>query len=340
MWDKVKQFATVALFTLLIWFAADQNVEDERTYEFMIRAVSADPGRYVNLVEQGGQVKVRLTLKGLRRHLDAFENTVTKTPVMEAVIDSTEEASLLEKLPQTKELLLKVREIDESKLRIMSVTPESVKLRVDEFEVIPDVAVRPTFGDVQVTNVECTPSRVSVRLPRFAAEALKTSRVLRPNAEGLLRERDDVSGDDRPFQGEVRLSYEAPAPVDIVPREVTVSGMVESLTDRKTLRPVVVVYLVPDAVQREFVVESAAGSKFNLDVEVTGSKNLLQQVDARDVRGYVEVKAQDMESAEQEIERPVEFMLPAGIKLVPKTPAPTVRFKLVRITTGGDGNGE
>lgn len=338
MWERVKHLATVATFTLLIWFAADQNVEDDRTVDVTIRAVSADPARYVNLDAPGGLVTLRLTVEGLRRHLEAFDDVLARHPVLDAQIDDSKPVGQPQVL-SARELLRAVREVEESSLRIADVTPSDVRVWIDDYVVIQDVAVLPEFGDLQVSNPVCSPSRVTVKLPRFAAGTLLASRTLKPSAGGLLRNQVDPSGADRSFSGPLPLSYEPEfqVPVEINPPAVQLSCVVESPTDRRRIGPVVVLFLVPNEVQRSVIIQSSPGSKFNLDIEVTGPRSQVQQLDLRQVRAYVEIRAQDLETIDQEITRTVEFVLPPGIKPVSRSSPPTVSFTLKRIEEPPDG---
>jgi hypothetical protein len=202
---------------------------------------------------------------------------------------------------------------------------------IDDYENVPDVAVQPDCGDLQVLNPACQPSKVAVRIPGFARQTLLGEPVIRPHAEGAIREATRTRPE---FQVPLVLSLAAnPAlGVEISPSKVVFSGYVEALNATKEKGPVQITFSIPDEVQERFVVVASPDTIFRRTIEVTGRKDLLEQLEPREILALVDVLAADMDEPGKQISRPVRYVLPCGFTLAPGFPTHTITFQLVRRT--------
>ena len=108
------------------------------------------------------------------------------------------------------------------------------------------------------------------------------------------------------------------AGVKVLPApEVTLAGQIESLTATRRKGPIQITWSIPDQVQREFRIVVAPDSNFRPDIDVTGPRDLLDQLDPREIRAIVDVYAADAEKPGVPIRRVVQFVLPPGFSLAP-----------------------
>lgn len=321
MWEKFKSGAVVVFVTLMIWVAADQNVREDMSFKIQVRLTSGDPDLFAMIAELPHQTTLSVTLNARRRRLREFDELVNSRPVFEAVIGRNESTSSQPRLMSTRELISKIPEIDQFGTGyISSVEPSDVKVIIDTYETVGDVRVEPIYGDLKVT-ASPSPARVAVRLPGFLAERLRQNPVAVAEAEQRIR---TTSRPDGSFNVSVPLTIPAlknappSAGIKLLPApEVTIAGQIESLTATKRKGPIQITWSIPDQVQREYRIVVAPDLNFRPDIDVTGPRDLLDQLDPREIRAFVDVYAADAEKPGTPIRRQVQFMLPAGFSLAP-----------------------
>ncbi len=342
-WEKTKRVLVVVVITLFIWLAADQYVRREQLFRIPVRVVSHDPDRYVAIAGARRQVILNVIMVGRHKQLKRFVELVGQQDFFEAVIDDTVIDETRKGLdPQSvstiNDILERTKEIRESSLTIKSVSPANISIRVDEYEVIPNVAVEPDFGDLKVVNLVCNPDVVSVRIPRFAAPQLLSERVIRPPAGDAVQE----ATKGRSLFQEVSLSLTLEADpilgIEIIPDKVTLSGLVEARNATDVKGPVQITFSIPDEVQEIFAIAANPGTNFRPSIEVTGPSESLALLDPRDIRGFVEVMAADMDEPGKEIIRPVRYVLPPGFALAADSPTHEITFQLVPRAPAPTGN--
>ena len=337
MWEKIKTILVVTAITAFVWLAADQNVLEEQAFKVPVRVVTRDPNRYVALVKPPQQVTLKVTMSGRRRYLKAFGDAINEQNPVEAVID---ESIAAKPEPQTlsteDEILRSIKAVRESHLVIKAVEPRSVSVIVDEFAEIPKVEVQPNFGDLKVTAT-CSPSTVAVRLPRFATGLLPTDGIIRPQAASLVQEELKNDPEDREFRISLPLALEVPgsAPITFIPDKVTVSGVVESFQATAVKGPVQITFSVPVEVQDRFTIVPEPGTNLRQNIEVTGPSSLLDRLDPREIRAFVEVLVADMDEPGKVITRQVRYTLPPGFTLAATAAPREIQFKLVPHPTVG-----
>ena len=343
MWSRIKTFMATCGLTLLIWLAADQNVTDSVRVEIPVRLAADD--RYAVVVKPARVVNFSMTLTGRRRRVSEFRERLEsrKPSPFESQVDRSHRSSSESQVMVSSEIVRQVKEVAGAGLTVSDIEPVNVTVLVDDYEVVPDIAVNPNYGTLRV-DASCSPPKVSARLPRFAAGTLRKEKVIRIDAEAAIREAKAAKPDDRTFTATLRLPTEIDAdiPIGFTPSEVTLKGGVEALTEAKRIGPVQIKFLIPDEVQQKFRVVAAAGANFRPDIHVVGPAASLARLDPRDVRGLVEINAADVDQAGQEIPRNAVFDLPRdlpGLALAANSAPHQIVFTLVPRETA-EPNGE
>lgn len=335
MWTRIKNISVVVVITMLIWLVADQYVREEQSFRVPVRVVSPTPDRYTAIAGPPYQITLNVTMAGPRKHLRRFNDLLQSKAFFEAAIDETmiDETRVSSAIPHSisalDDILRKIKEIKEWHRSIKRVSPRTVSVRIDHFEDIPNVAVEPDYGDLRVVNPSCKPDKVSVRLPSFARRQLLSERVIRPKVESVIRDATTETETDYQLPLTVSLDADPALGVEITPSEVVLSGVVEALNATVTKGPVQITFSIPDEVQERFTVVAVAGTNFRQNIDVTGPKELLDQLDPRDIRAFVDVMAADMDELDREITRPVQYVLPPGFAQPRDTPPHEITFRLV-----------
>ncbi|HKQ48446.1 MAG TPA: hypothetical protein VJZ71_10285 [Phycisphaerae bacterium] len=344
MWDHIKSFTAIAVITVLIWFAADRNVSEEQAFQIAVRVVSEDPERYASIAAPPYQTTLTVTVVGRRRLLQETAELMNSTAVFDAVLDRSETLGTQPRPIASRDLLERIKPLDDLAWVIKSVEPATVDILVDEFETIPNVKVEPTYGDLKVT-ADPSPAEVSVRLPRFRAGELRRRPVATADAESRIRAAVKPDGS---FQIKAPLTCEAlkELPTDsrikILPaEEVLITGQIESLTATRRKGPIQITWSIPQQVQKDYVVVVDPETNFRPDVDVTGPKDAIDQLDPRDIRAFVEVLTADTEKPRTKIRRAAQFVFPKGFELAAGAQPYEIAFELEpRITSDIVGSDE
>jgi hypothetical protein len=322
MWSKIKAFLGTAALTLLIWLAADQNVSDSQTIEIPVR-LTVQNG-FAVIRKPGPETVFKVTVVGRRRRVMEFRELLEKQRpnAFEAVVSQGQQFSSEPQIISSDVILGWVREVANASLSRQDVSPPTVTVLIDRYETIRNVTVVPKYGEFKIIEPVCVPPSVDARVP-----------TVRPDAEPFIREKRQESPESTSFQVDVPLVsfVEQGVPIEFIPSKATISGVVETVTSTQRIGPVQILLLVPDEVQRRYTVEVDAASNLRPDIFVIGPERMLQQLDARDVRGFVEVRASDMERAGKEITRDAVFILPAelpGLKLETSAQPHPITFRL------------
>ena len=328
MYERIKFWSAVTVLTVLIWVAAGQNVDEEKTFQIPVRLMSDDPNRYAAITEPSYQTTFEVTLRGRRRHLKEFSDVVAKNTYFDVMIDRTQPSSTTPTSLSAREILSKIKPVS---LTLYSAEPETVLAIIDDYVTVHDVRVEPVLGDLKVSAVP-TPARVSVRLPGFAAKWIAADPVAVADAERVIRA---GSWPDGNFKVKVPLRLKAlkdEAPemqVKMIPSDtVTLSGQIESLTQTKHIGPIQVTLSIPKQVQAAFDVKLDEAANLRPDIDVVGPRTAIDQLDPRDVRAFVDVLAADTEKPGTPIRRAVQFVLPQGFTLSETSPKQEVTFTL------------
>lgn len=344
MWDNIKSFTAVALITVLIWFAADRNVSEEQAFQIAVRVISEDPERYASLAAPPYQTTLTVSVVGRRRLMQETTELLKNTPVFDAVLDRTEQTGPQPRAIASRDLLARIKPIDDLAWSIKNVEPATVDIVVDEYETIPNVKVEPLYGDMKVT-ADPSPAEVSVRLPKFRAARLRQRPVVTADAESRIRAAVKPDGG---FQIKAPLACEAlkdlptDARIKILPaEEVLIIGRIESLTATRRKGPIQITWSIPQQVQKDFIVVVDPETNFRPDVDVSGPKDAIEQLDPREIRAFVEVLTADTEKPRTQIRRAAQFVFPKGFELAAGAQPHEIAFELEpRITTDTVGGEE
>lgn len=344
MWDSIRSFLVVTVITILIWFAADRNVSEEQSFQIAVRVVSEDPDRYAALAAPPYQATLTVRMVGRRRLLQEMADLLNKNTVFEAALDRDEEPGIHPRAISSRELVAQIKTLEDVTWSIKNVEPATVDIVVDAYETIHNVKVEPHYGDLKV-SANLTPPEVSIRLPRFRAGRLKQQPVATADAEARIRA---ASKPDGSFQVKVPLACDAlknlpaDARAKILPsEEVTIAGQIESLTATRRKGPIQITWSVPQQVQNDFVVVVDPDTNFRPDIDVTGPKEGIDQLEPRDIRAFIEVLTADTEKPHTKIRRAAQFILPKGFELAAGAQPYEITFELQqRSATETPGTGE
>lgn len=324
MWERAKSGAVVVFVTLLIWFAADQNVQESQTFQVPLRVMSGHPDRFAMIADLPHQVTLAVTLNARRRRLQEFSEMVNGRSLFEAVIDQEVKAQATPQVLATRDLLSYVREIEKFGMGyIRTIEPSGVRILINEYRTVPDVRVEPVYGELKVSATP-SPAKVSVRLPGFLADELQKQPVAVADAEQRIRASSGPGGAFNvrvPLTLPVLKNVPPNAGVKILPSaEVVLAGRIEALTATKRKGPIQITWSIPDDVQRDYRVVPAPDANFRPDIDVSGPRDQIDQLDPRTIRAFVDVFTSDAEPGGQPIRRQVQFILPPGFTLVPGPP--------------------
>jgi len=314
IWNKIKTAGVVVVITFLIWFAADQNVMEPETFGIPVRLASNSPDRYAGLAGAPYQTTLRVTLRGRRRHLQDFAELLKSRPVFVANIDESKPTSdRPQSISAIDDVLATIKPIQESRLAIASVEPMTLLARIDEYQRVTDIHVKPDYGDLRV-GAEVSPQTVSARLPRFVADQLGSAPVATVAAEQRIRAAQAADGNfeiKAPLTFPILKDLDPNISVEFLPSgEVNIKGRIQALTETQRKGPIQVTWSIPDDVQARYVVV-AKEANFRVNIDVTGPKNRLDRIEPGDILGLVEVFAGDMNDPGpgKEITREVRFFL-------------------------------
>ncbi len=333
IWDNAKNALVIIVTTLLIWFVADQYVREVQDFPVTVQVVSNSPDRYAAIDNQAHQITLNVEMAGRRGQLNAFEKLIKSKTVFQAKIDDRPSGTKPQSISAIDDILRKIKEISEARVSIKDVRPRTVKVIIDDYEVVSDVAVEPDFGDLQV-NATCSPETVSVYLPRSAKERFLSEPVIRPDAADAVREatKGHTQTSFREVPLILNLAADATLGIRIIPSTVTLTGVVQDRRDKQIKGPVQITFSIPDEVEKHFAAVANPDTQFRRSIEVAGPKEILDQLDPRDIRAFVDVMAADAETPNKEITRRVNYVLPAsaaGCSLDQDSPQHVIVFRLV-----------
>lgn len=330
MISRVKTAATVVAFTLLIWLAADFNVSESQTFSILVTIRGADPDQYVAFADGRGSLRLEVSMYGRRIHRERFRESA-KNRTLEAVIAGRDFGDASDW--STQDILAGIPEIESSRLTIRGVEPSVVSILSDEYVTRRDVRVEPDFGDFQVL-LDADPPTVSVRLPKFKeAEVLRDGSITADARTALTR----IGANPEDARFRITVSLAIPGCV-IEPDTVTLEGVVETPTDTGQFGPIPIKYGLPDALQRDFVVEPVEGTTLIRQIRVRGPKTQLDQLRAHDIKAYIDIKAEYRDQPDKMYSVDIQYVLPPelpALEVVSEPEQQRIKFTLKRRPANG-----
>lgn len=338
-WRSVRSAVVVVAFTFLIWFAADQNVLEIKTFPITVRLASENHDSYVGFAEPPYERTITLTVSGRRRRLAEFAEAVQAPAVFKVGFDGSrlvkDEPQLVSTLD---DVLMKIREVSQSRLTIRNVEPRDLQVRIDGYETLSDVRVEPDYGDLKV-QADLVPETVSVILPRFVCRdvSLAAKPVVVASAQQRIREAARPDGHfeiKAPLRMGLLQRLDPGIRVQFLPSaDVSIRGNIRAMTESRTLGPIQIKWYTPDEIQKDYVIVKD-DADLRVHIDVTGPKGRVEQLDPADILGMVEVRAGDLNDPGPgvEIPRQVRFILPKEFpdcEFLPGARTYQVRFKLM-----------
>jgi hypothetical protein len=115
-------------------------------------------------------------------------------------------------------------------------------------------------------------------------------------------------------------------------REVRVKGRISATTETRNKSPIQIRWSIPYEVQRDYVIVTDDTS-FRAQIDVTGPRGRVDQLDPENIRGWVEVFAGDVDTPGpgKDILRDAAFVLPPEFSdcyISPTSPPVQFRFRL------------
>lgn len=302
-WKSVKNASVIFIITLLIWYYADQSVLlENQPFEIPVVVKSNRPDRYyVAFAGPPYQRSLMVTMRGSRKHLEAFSQRLRKRQPFAVPLDELHEASPnKQEINSRDDLLDEIPVIRDSRLTIQDVEPQRLDVIIDDIKTWDDIPVQPDFGELSnlgEVGAKLQPRSVSVRLPGFVANDPGQPLVAIARAEQAVRATRDDRGE---FRVQVPLILDLPEgldpsfPVRFRPDDkVRITGRIEVLTETKSIGPIQITWSIPDEVQKRYVV-NAEPTDFRVNIDVTGPKEIIDQLEPADFRGMIEVFAGDV----------------------------------------------
>jgi len=330
-WESAKSAAVLVVITFLIWFTADRNVRDVISVRIPVRLLSDDPARYAGFAKPPNRVVFDVLVAGRRRELKEFADLIQSREVLDAHVPRSRAASPRPQVINSREILGYVRLIAQSNVSIVEVRPPNEAVIIDDFETVRNVRVKTNFGELQILG-EPVPPVVSVKLPGFAAEKLRAVPEALADAEQRIlaaRRPDGAFSVKVPLSFDALKDFDPDLPVEILPGpEVSITGQIKLTTITARKGPVQITWSVPHQVQHDFRIVVDPATNFRPDIEVTGPKEVVEQLDPRDILAFVEVLAADTEKPNTEIRRRVRFILPDDCTQAPGSAPYEIAFSL------------
>ncbi len=335
---RLRTAFVVVVITLLIWLAADRNVATTEEFQFRVRLTTSEPDRYVGFARPPYELPLTVELKGRRGRLLEFQKLIDGQRAFTINLGDTRKTSTQPIAISTQDdLIPRIRDLQDLRLSVVSVTPRTVDVRIDRYETRPDIPVRVDAGDLKITLDE-QPQKIAVRAPRFVLNLPQFSASPQAvvNAGPAINAARTADG-TFDVTAAVRLDFlpELDPNMEIVflpSREVRIKGKISATTETRSKSPVQIRWSIPDEVQRDYVVVTDE-TRFRVQIDVTGPRGRVDQLDAENIRGWIDVLAGDVDTPGpgKDIIRDAVFMLPPEFSdcyISPTSPPIQFRFRL------------
>jgi hypothetical protein len=138
---RLRTALVVVIITLLIWLAADRNVATTQDFELRVRLTSGSPDRYVGFARPPYELPLTVELKGKRGRLLEFQKLIDERNVFTINFGDTRKTGTQPIPISTQDdLVPRIRDLQDLRLSVVSVTPKTVDVRIDKYEAKSDTA--------------------------------------------------------------------------------------------------------------------------------------------------------------------------------------------------------
>jgi len=319
IWQKLRSFFSLALITLLIWVYADMKFNDTRTFTTRIRLTVPKASNLVIL--SSSDVEVRFELEGSRESLDAFQQKLKESITYEL----HDVSGGIAQLP-TRDILDQASGIVESGLRLVSVQPGVINLRLDRLA-RRELPVELAYSDAQVAKlptermgVTAAQSQWDQILARQPDPVLKTvNRSLKAFETG------------KPVVVEFQIIPEiAGIPVQPDRKTLSVPLTIRQRTDKKVFTVPVMVQMPPEWLDasEHFELIRKDPLAWRAEITVTGAVADLDRLDPKSIDAYVVLLEDDKKPVESWLSRQVQIRFPPDLDVRLEGESPAVQFRL------------
>lgn len=330
-WRVARRILVVLPLTIVIWYLADQACQIEvKGVKVQLDMIPNHPARVVEVNSPSPPV-FTVTFRGSTRAADRLRLHKDNDPLetdysLSESYDRPGQYTL-----DTRELLNNLASIRTRGVLVQEAVPDTVIFSVAE-QVTTEMMVSADAGAVEVDDVRFSPPRVEVTLRRDDLESLPPNKrvVIAPLAQRL---RNVDSGEVVSLQGVPLVTHVDGRPaLKIRPETVNVSLLVVGQRVARRLESIPVrVSASPEFLQR-YEVEPRDPLEWTLEVEVEGDQGSIESLRTTDVRAYVSVSSDLVQSPPEFRLVPVTVELPEGIELLS-----SVRWLSLRIVPRESG---
>jgi len=315
----------VAIFTGLVWFFADQANLETVTAPLTLRVQPAPNSGLVILDYEPNPPEFEVTFRaprGVIRQVAAELQTGRIRPVY------TLAGSLKPGRYEfdSARLISGLDAIRQRGLTVLSAKPQRLTLQVDRLTTTT-VRLSADFGNILVDMVQVQPERVQVTLPASMLASLPADGTLRVDMSRYLKS-IPAPGTEMSMRVPLQWPQQSGSSrfVTFDPAAVLVRFRTRGLIESKELPGVQVSFMVPPEVLKQYDVLPVDPAEFRPNIVVRGPKQIIDNLNRRDVNLLVEVLTSDEANVGKPIRRKVLAVLPPGVEAV--EPLPEVRFIL------------
>ena len=321
--DKAREILWVALVAVLIWVYADMEFTRERSFTVVVDLASSDPDL---ALLSASQLEVSLALQGNIASLENFERLSGSIRYDVSQYGPSQAPIAI----PTREILLQTAEIGKAGLTLVSCTPSSISIRLDEV-LAKELPVEFRHTGATVAGAVVTPSKVRVRVAQSQwQEILRRTATPTLRTETVNLQKVDTA---KPFPVEIEPVV-AGVPVGPQRETVEVQVQVAELTKTRTLS-VPVRVMAPaswstDGTWDQYVLERKNASDWtHKEIVVEGSTKDIDRLVPEAVDAYVVLTDNDKKPTESWWKGDVVVRFPAemNVKLVSK---PTLDYRLAK----------
>ncbi len=328
----------VALVTALIWIYADMEFTETMDMPPAVVTLAVAPSSKKVLLSKA-DCEVNLTLSGKRSDLEEFRRKLQEHPVIGPYDVSN--FSFKEKAVKVSDIINRMGG-QEAGLTVVSSSPSSIALELDDQATRPDVDVvfQPTGGTAASYMVD--PPKLSIRVPQSQFERLPPSPKLKCVADLKNVSTDKpvtVKAEIVPIIGDVAVE-----PVDakgLPVKSVDVTVTVAQHTSTRTFK-VAVRVLTPatwsDDTWTQYNLVQKDPTEWFREIQVTGPSQDLDQLKAKteSIQAYIVLTDDDKKPVASWLTRDVTVRFPEGLGVqMSGAEKPTVMFKLERRPANG-----
>jgi len=316
----------VLLVTLLVWIYADVEYIKEEDFDAAIE-LAVVPGRQLVLLSKN-RVPVHFRVRGRRSSIDRFEQWLgTKKGLISytKLVRGTRRVS-------TGEILSQSSFIENEGLAVLSASPRTLSVRVDEKIHKDALPVKFDHTGAFFSDVVIDPPTMGIRVAASGWEKI-TKADPAPALRTVRVELNSMSS-DKPFPVQIVRRI---GDVPVEPDEPTVMVKVKIAQLTETEEITVPVQLVTptnwleEGVWKEYVLTRQTATEWRAKIQVSGTRKDLDQLQPGDVQAFVVLTEDDKKPVESWLIRQVEVRLPARLSLSLVGTKPSVSFKLEKL---------